>query len=100
MKPITILFLQALLTTLQMINAGLATIPNMPIAMPLVVAAVVGGFQVFVQNIGNLATPPDKIMTKVVTAVDVPATSTTPAATVQTTTVKTEPMKEIPTGAV
>ena len=92
MSPITILFLQALLTTLQMINAGLATIPNMPIALPLVVAAVVGGFQVFVQNVGNLAMPSAKVVTRVVTDVDVPATADTPAASVQTTTVKTEPV--------
>lgn len=96
MSPITILFLQALLTTLQMINAGLATIPNMPIAVPLVVSAVVGGFQVFVQNIGNLAMPPDKVTTRIVTASMTPATPTKPAEAVQTTVVKTQPIAEPP----
>lgn len=90
MSPIQILFLQSLLTTLQMINAGMATIPHMPIAVPLIAAAVVGGFQVFVQNLGNLTLPPDKKVTQVIASSFTPATATEPAKTVETTTLKTE----------
>lgn len=90
MSPTTILFLQSMLITLQIVNAGLATITGLPVAVPLVAAAVVGGFQFFVQNVGNLAQPPDRVTTRVVTETVVPATATKPAAAVQTTTVKTE----------
>jgi hypothetical protein len=84
MSSTMILFLQSLLITLQMINAGLATIPNMPIAVPLFSAAIVGGFQFFVQNLGNNTPPPGTLTTVVETQKAIPAGLTT------TTTSKTE----------
>jgi hypothetical protein len=57
MKPTVILALQSALVSMQIINAGLATIPNMPPTLPLMVAAVVGGLQFFVQHVGNQAQP-------------------------------------------
>ena len=92
MSPTMILFLKSLLISLQIINAGLATIPGLPIAVPLVAAAVFGGFQFFVQNLGNISMPPAKVTTKVVTETLKPATATKPAEAVQTTVVKTEPV--------
>ena len=91
MTPTTILFLQSMLITLQIINAGLATITGLPVAVPLVAAAVVGGFQFFVQNVGNLTQPPDKTVTRVVAKTFTPETLTTPEKLVTTTTTKTEP---------
>lgn len=58
MSSTMILFLQSLLITLQMVNAGLATIPNIPVVVPLVASAVIGGFQYFIQHLGNLSVPP------------------------------------------
>lgn len=91
MSPTLILFLQSLLIMLQMANAGLATIPHMPVAVPLFAAAVVGGFQFFVQNLGNLTRPPDKTVTRVVAESFTPETDTEPEKKVTTTTTKTEP---------
>lgn len=96
MTSITILFLQSLLISLQVINAGISTLTGLPPIVPFLISAVVGGFQYFVQNLGNMSMPPAKVTTKVVTDVAVPATADTPAATVQTTTVKTEPVSEKP----
>ncbi len=94
MSPTVILFLQSMLITLQIVNAGLATIPGLPVAVPLVAAAVFGGFQFFVQNLGNLSMPPDKLTTRIVTETLTPATAMKPAVAVQTTTTKTEPLPE------
>jgi hypothetical protein len=91
MSPTLILFLQSLLIMLQMANAGLATIPHMPVAVPLFAAAVVGGFQFFVQNLGNLTQPAAKLETQVKSKEYIPETATAPAKTVETTTLKTEP---------
>jgi hypothetical protein len=55
-----LLLLQAIFVTLQIINAGLAGIlPHSPVGafVQLVVAAVVGGFQFYLQNLGNQALP-------------------------------------------
>lgn len=57
MSPTLLLFLQSMLVTLQVINAGLATIVKEE-AITLVVGAVVGGLQYFVQHIGNQFVPP------------------------------------------
>ena len=85
MSPTMILFLQSMLITLQIVNAGLATITGLPVAVPLVAAAVVGGFQFFVQNVGNLTQPSDRTTTRIVTEKVLPATATKPAEAVQTT---------------
>ena len=90
MSPTLILFLQSLLISLQFINAGLATITGLPVAVPLMVSAVVGGFQYFVQHAGNLAQPPSKTITQVVTESVSPASATKPAEAVQTIVTKTE----------
>jgi len=87
-----ILFLQSLLISLQFINASIATIDGVPAVMSMCVSAVVGGFQFFVQHLGNLAEPRDKMTTRVVTESVTPATSTRPAEAVQTIVVKTEPV--------
>lgn len=55
-----LLLLQAIFVTLQIVNAGLAGIlPHSPVGafIQLVVAAVVGGFQFYLQNLGNQALP-------------------------------------------
>lgn len=56
MKPNTILLLQSLLITAQTINAGLAAVTHNAV-LALVVCAAVGGFQFFVQHIGNQTQP-------------------------------------------
>jgi hypothetical protein len=60
MSPTTILALQSLLQFLQIVNAGLATIPHIPVAIPLMSAAALGGLSYFVQHVGNQSTPPPK----------------------------------------
>jgi hypothetical protein len=57
MSPTTLLLLQSMLITLQTINAALGTIVKNPV-ISLIVGAAIGGFQYFVQNIGNKAIPP------------------------------------------
>lgn len=52
------LVLQSLLISLQMVNAGLAGLGHAPAWLALVLAAVVGGGQFFVQHVGNQAVPP------------------------------------------
>lgn len=90
MSPIMILFLQSVLIALQFINVGIATIEGVPPIISLCISAVVGGFQWFVQHIGNMVEPPDKTTTRVITETVTPATTSQPAAVVQTTTTKTE----------
>jgi len=58
MNPNTILALQSIGVTLQMINAGLSGIVHSP-AASLTISAVVGGYQYFIQHLGN-QTEPDK----------------------------------------
>lgn len=58
MSSTMILFLQSLLITLQLVNAGFATIPDIPAIVPIVASAVIGGFQYFIQHLGNLSVPP------------------------------------------
>jgi hypothetical protein len=58
MSPTTLLLLQSMLITLQTINASLGVVIKNP-AISVVVAAAIGGFQYFVQNVGNKATPPE-----------------------------------------
>lgn len=53
----SLMTLQAFLTSLQMINAGLATVhPNAWVV--LIVGAAVGGLQLYVQLAGNRQVPP------------------------------------------
>ena len=92
MSPLMILFLQSLLISLQFINASIATIDGVPAVMSMCVSAVVGGFQFFVQHLGNLSLPPDKMTTRVVTETVTPATAKQPATATQTTTERTEPV--------
>ena len=53
MTPLTVLMLQSLLVTLQIANAGLATAPHMPPIVAVMMAAIMGGLQTFVQHVGN-----------------------------------------------
>ena len=57
MSPTTLLLLQSLLITLQTVNAALGTVVKDP-AISLLIGAVIGGFQYFVQNVGNKTVPP------------------------------------------
>lgn len=57
MSPILLMALQSGLVTLQIINAGLATVHASPV-LALIIGAVVGGVQTFVQNMGNKTVPP------------------------------------------
>ncbi len=60
MKTTTILIMQGIAVTLQIINAGIGSVlPHTPTAafVILCVAAVVGGFQFIVQHIGNQTRP-------------------------------------------
>jgi hypothetical protein len=54
MKPSTILLLQSLLIALQMANAAIDTLPQ---PWPVVAAAIVGGFQFYVNHLGNITVP-------------------------------------------
>ncbi len=56
MKASTLSALQAILATLQVVNTGLASVTHNP-AASLIFGAVVMGFQVFVQKMGNETTP-------------------------------------------
>lgn len=53
-----ILFLQAVLQGLQVVNVGLATM-HVPAALPLIIAAVIASISNYVQHMGNQATPPE-----------------------------------------
>jgi hypothetical protein len=57
MSTTKILAIQSALVSLQIINAGIATIPHMPPIVPLIVASLVGGGQFFVQHVGNSTEP-------------------------------------------
>jgi hypothetical protein len=57
MSPTKILGIQSALVSLQIINAGIATIPHVPPVVPLIVAALVGGGQFFIQHVGNNTEP-------------------------------------------
>jgi hypothetical protein len=57
MSTTMILFLQSLLISLQMINASLGVVIKDP-AISVIAAAAIGGFQYFVQNVGNKMVPP------------------------------------------
>lgn len=52
MSPNTILLLQAIGITLQMINASLAVIIHSE-SIALLVGAVIGGYQFYIQHLGN-----------------------------------------------
>lgn len=56
MKPTTILALQSLGIAMQIINTGIATTHANPVLV-LVIGACVGGFQFFLQRVGNQADP-------------------------------------------
>jgi hypothetical protein len=58
MSANTVLLLQSMLITLQMVNAGIATIPSVPTAVAVIASAVVGGFQFYVNHLGNQIVPP------------------------------------------
>lgn len=57
MKPQNLMLLQALFVTGSIVNAGLATVTHNPVAT-LLAGAVMGGFQVYLQLLGNAAVPP------------------------------------------
>lgn len=57
MSPNTILALQAFLVFLQMLNVGLVTIPQVPPFYFVLISAVIGGFQTFLQHVGNQVQP-------------------------------------------
>lgn len=57
-NPGTLLMLQSLLCSLQVFNAGLATVGSVPPLAILGVASIVAGFQFYVQHRGNQLTPP------------------------------------------
>ena len=57
MSQNTLLFLQSLLITLQMVNAGLGTTVHNP-TVSVLIGAVVGGFTFYVQQLGNQSVPP------------------------------------------
>lgn len=61
MNTATILLLQSILTTGQILNAGIATITHNAV-ITLCVGAVVGGLQFYVQHLGNqtIPNPPQK----------------------------------------
>ena len=56
MSTTLILFLQSMLISAQVLNAGIATITHNA-AAALIAGAVVGGFQYFVQHVGNQTVP-------------------------------------------
>jgi len=57
MSQNTILLLQSIGITLQMVNGGLGSTIKDPV-VSLVIAAVIGGFQFYVQHVGNQSTSP------------------------------------------
>jgi hypothetical protein len=57
MSPNFLLFLQSMLISLQIVNAGLASVTHNA-ALTLAVGALVGGMQFFIQNVGNKTVPP------------------------------------------
>jgi hypothetical protein len=59
MSPTLILFLQSILISGQVINASIGTVTHNATAV-LIVGAVLGGFQFFMQHIGNQTVPPPK----------------------------------------
>jgi uncharacterized membrane-anchored protein len=60
MKANTVLLYQAALIALQIINAGINIDPtiHVPPLVALIVAAVVGGFQFYVNHLGNQKVEP------------------------------------------
>jgi hypothetical protein len=56
MKPNTLLLLQSVCITVQTINAGLAAITQNA-AVALIVGALAGGLQFYVQHAGNKTDP-------------------------------------------
>lgn len=56
MKASTLSALQAILGSLQVVNAGIASISHNP-AVALILGAVVMGFSIYVQKMGNETTP-------------------------------------------
>ena len=56
MKASTLSALQAILASLQVINAGIAGVTHNPM-VSLILGGVVMGFRVFVQKMGNEAIP-------------------------------------------
>lgn len=57
MSPMVLMALQSLLVSLQVINAGLATVHANALVV-LIIGAVLAGLQLFVQNAGNNMVPP------------------------------------------
>ena len=57
MSQNTILLLQSIGITLQMVNGGLGVAIHNPV-LSLVLGAVIGGFQFYVQHVGNQSVPP------------------------------------------
>lgn len=62
MNTTALLALQSMLVSLQIINAGLGSLAHAPAWLSLVIAALLGGGQFFVQNAGNKTVPPPPAM--------------------------------------
>jgi len=58
MNPTLILAIQSALIFLQMVNAGLASMQEVPGWLTLVLGGLVGAGQFFIQHVGNQAVPP------------------------------------------
>ena len=56
MSQNTINLLQAIGVTVQILNAGIGTVTH-DAAIVLIVGAIAGGFQIYVQRLGNASTP-------------------------------------------
>ena len=62
----TRLLLQSIAITLQTINAGLSGVIHNPV-LSLMVAAIVGGYQFYIQNIGNQSLPARAVLSTTTT---------------------------------
>ena len=58
MNPNTLLLLQSLLISAQMINGSVAALEHVPPIVTIFLSALVGGLQFYVQHVGNQIVPP------------------------------------------
>jgi hypothetical protein len=94
MSTNTILLLQSIAITLQTINAGLSGVVHDPV-LSLMVASIVGGYQFYIQNLGNKTLPMNA--TTSTTTTETVEHRQNPPATVTTTVekTKTDPPPEV-----
>lgn len=59
-NPTLALLIQTILVFAQMVNGGLAVVEGVPAWLTIVLSAVVGAGQFFVQHLGNQSVPPPK----------------------------------------